>query len=498
VVSQIHRELEVEVPVTEFFTRPIIKKLAEYINNTRKSKFFLIQPTEEKEYYPLSPAQKRMYVIFQLDPDSTAYNLSSSVPLDLDIDKEKIGNVFKKLVERHENLRTSIEMIEREPFQRIHKEVAFSMEYHEEGRINVKDFMANFVRPFDLFKAPFFRVGLIKLEDQYLLMVDAHHIITDEFSRTVLIDEFMALYSGENLPALRLQYKDYTDWLVSDEKGVDISKQKEYWLKKFADGVPVLNLPTDFPRPEMQSFVGGALSVTIDMDEIQKLKTLASEEGVTLFPVILTLLYIFLNRISGDEDIVVGIPVSGRRHMDLERLMGMFTNTLALRNYPTGEKTFRDFLSEVNKRLLEAFDNQEYAFNELVEAVLSRRDPSRNPLYDVMFIYNPQLDVKVRNAIKVVPPSEKLKKAYKATNVDSQNDLTLNVVEGRDRFRYTIIYCTRLFKEGTIRKFLDYFSEIQSLVIKNKDIKLKDIKISHELIGSESGIREEDREDFGF
>ncbi|MGD2090545.1 MAG: SDR family NAD(P)-dependent oxidoreductase [Candidatus Aminicenantes bacterium] len=496
-VSRICRKFEIKMETADVFNHPTIEEQAIIIHSAKRDKYDILVPVEKKEYYPLSPSQKRLYVIQQLEPASTAYNIFTLIPL-VDIDKEILERVLQNLLERHESIRTSIQMIQGELVQVIHDQVPFSLEYVEEGSIKAQDVIKNFVKPFDLSKAPFFRIGLIKRAEQYLLIIDTHHIIVDHFSHSIVLEEFITLYSHRSLPALKLQYKDYAEWLLSDEKKADLRKQKEYWLKEFTGEFPVLNLPTDFPRPEIQSFVGSSVGISVDREDIQKLKALALEQGGTLFTIILAILYILLWKLSGDEDIVIGVPVLARRHLELERIIGMFANILALRNYPQGEKSFREFLSEVNERLMIALENQEYSFDELVKEVLAHRDPGRNPLYDVIFVHNPWIDVQVGDILKISSPGDEPGNSYNTGVMESQNDITLELTEYDDRCIYTMAYCTKLFKAETINRFLNYLHEIQSIIIENKDIKLKDINISYQLMNSEPDILKEELEDFGF
>jgi hypothetical protein len=220
-----------------------------------------------------------------------------------------------------------------------------------------------------------------------LLLVDMHHIISDGVSHMILEQDFTALYKGEALPALRIRYKDFSGWQNNRQEKEKLKKQQEYWLKEYAAEVPVLDLPTDFVRPAIQSFEGNSVTFEMPGDDTAALKSIALAGGSTLYMVLLAVFNVLLSRLSGQQDLVVGSPAAGRRHADLEKIIGMFVNTLALRNYPEGEKTFKEFLLEVKERTLEAVENQDYPFEELVEKVSIIRDAGRNPLFDVMFTF---------------------------------------------------------------------------------------------------------------
>ncbi|UCH97105.1 MAG: amino acid adenylation domain-containing protein, partial [Candidatus Aminicenantes bacterium] len=271
------------------------------------------------------------------------------------------------------------------------------------------------------------------------------------------------------------QYKDYSQWQNSEQQRNAIIKQEEYWLKQFAGEVPVLNLPTDYARPAVQSFEGRILGFELPGEHAGKLNKLASKTGMTLYMVTLALYNILLSKITGQEDIVVGTPIAARRHVDLERIIGMFVNTLALRNYPQGNKTFRDFLMELKERTLEAFENQEYQFEELVERVAVHRDAGRNPLFDTMFTV-PNLEIQTKGIPEVETPDLSVR-PHKAENTTAKFDLAFNFVETENGMSCTFKYCTKLFKGETIKRFFSYFKKVLSFVLTDPEVRLSQIEI---------------------
>ena len=263
-------------------------------------------------------------------------------------------------------------------------------------------------------------------------------------------------------------------------------------MKEFAGGAPELNIAADDVRPREQSFAGSSLDFHLGKQETGALKKLASNQGVTLYMVILAVYYVLLSKLSGQEDIVVGTTVAGRDHPDLEQIIGLFINTLALRNYPAKEKTFTAFLGEVKQRTLAAFDNRSYQFDDLVENLLVYRDLSRNPLFDAMFSFDNisnSNDTGEQNQ-----PGLKLK-PYEYINKISTFDLTLVGVEARDKLLFSLEYSTDLFKKETIEKYIENFKEIAAAILKNNDIPLKEINISY---GLSEVIPVAPKVDFGF
>ncbi|MCU0289296.1 MAG: condensation domain-containing protein, partial [Acidobacteria bacterium] len=520
-ISRIHKSLNVHVPLAEVFKQPTVRGLAEYIRGKVEEQYESIEPGEKKEYYELSSAQKRLFFLRQLDPDGLAYNIPVIIPLPGDFQIEKLSDVFKKLIKRHDSLRTSFHLLNNGPVQKIHDEVKFEIEYlatdacgvHGQTRppgggsllkldklgdrqektkitdtdvivqhsaFSIQHFIHSFIRPFDLSKAPLMQTGLLKNNNgSYILLVDIHHIITDGTSHEVLKKDFMSLYKGESLPSLRLQYKDFAQWQNSNKENDRRKRQELYWLNEFPDEIPVLAIPTDYPRPLMQSFAGNKIDFEISAAETGLLHGVALQGGATLFMVLAAVLNILLAKLSGQEDIIIGTPVAGRRHADLEKIIGMFVNTLALRNFPHGEKTFPGFLEQFKDRTLEAFENQEYPFDDLVEKVAINRDMGRNPLFDVLFVLQNISSVPAEAAEAVAAVSEK--RMIEDDNIPrtAKFDLEINAWEVGQRLELGFGYSTKLFKKETVERFITYFKRIVSLVVKAKEsgIRIRDIEI---------------------
>jgi amino acid adenylation domain-containing protein len=478
--AKVHQALDVNVSLAEVFKNPTIKGISAYINRAARDPFVSIEPTEKKEYYVLSPAQKRMYILEQTDVESTAYNMSLVVELSEETDIEQLEVTFRQLIERHESLRTSIELIKGHPVQRIHPEVAFNIEHYETTG-EIKRIIREFVRPFDLAEAPLLRVGVLKRSrGNDILMMDMHHMISDGLSRRVLTDDFVGLTRGAGLPELRVHYKDYAEWQNRPQQQEVLEQQEKYWLKEFSGEIPLLKLPIDFPRPKQRSFKGSYFRFEIESQVTRELKKYAQEQGTTLYMILLAVITAFLSKLSGQTDIVVGTPVAGRRHADLEKVIGLFVNTLPLRNFPGEEKTFTGFLQDVKIRTLRAFQNQDYPFDDLVEKVVHHWDMSHNPLFDVMFSYQnliTDLDEDTENTGES-PSSPELENLPGYENNTSKFDLGVNITVG-ERLFVSFTYSTELFMRETIELFSSYFREILSSVTTGKNLRLKDIKILH-------------------
>ncbi|MCP4153517.1 MAG: hypothetical protein GY757_37665, partial [bacterium] len=522
--ARMHKYFNIKLPLTEIFKNTTIRTLGDTIRGKtvatlpgEKETFANIKPVEKKEYYILSSAQKRLFILQQMELESTAYNMPYVLPLRETPRLENPEETFRKLIRRHESLRTSFHMINNNPVQVVHNNVAFKLEKFQveknkkdgtEENISIRT-QGKFFRSFDLAGAPLLRVGIVEttgtdadteqpVRDRFML-IDMHHIITDGISQELLIKEFNHLNKGENLPPLKFQYRDYAEWQNSAKQKQLMKQQEETWLKIFLEELPILTLPTDYPRPVMRSFDGSDIAFELNQEETAIIKETAKQNEATLYMTILSIFSILLSKLSGQEDIIVGTPTAGRRHADLENIIGMFVNTLPMRNYPEGGITFKEYLREVKENSLRAFENQEYQFEDLVDRLSVRRDTGRNPIFDVMFNLLHQAEFKENdtttspvtinsnNSSNAINSSNSLNSLNSFNSPNSPNsfatskfDLTLNGfdgVEGENSLNFHFEYCTKLFKEATIKRFITYFKGILLAVSNAPGQKIMDIEI---------------------
>ena len=479
-VSRIHKDFDVKLPLAEIFTTPTIRDLARYIQKAAEDKFVSIPEAPRSETYPLSAAQNRLFVLQRMEPASTVYNLPQVVLLEGEVDMEKLTGTFGKMIQRHESLRTSFQLREGLPVQVVKEAVDFDVAHVDLAEEELAGAIADFIRPFDLAQPPLMRVRIATVKTgRHILMLDLHHIISDGASNEIFVSEFSALYAGMRLPALKLQYKDYACWQQSPGQREQMSRQQEYWIERFKGDIPVLVLPTDFKRPRIQSFEGDAVHFSIPAEAAEELKALALQENATKFMLLLAIFNVILCRLSGQEDIVVGTPLAGRRHADLQPIIGMFVNTVALRNAPSLDKSFVEFLNDVKKSTVEAFENQDYQYEELVDQVVANRDVGRNPLFDVVFTLQnaepPEAETADDGAgeLSVQP--------YPFAHETAKFDMTLTAVDSPDGLFFKWEYCTRLFKEETVRRFIDYLNNIVSEVIAKPDAPLGALRMVGDL-----------------
>ncbi|MEK4466443.1 MULTISPECIES: condensation domain-containing protein, partial [Paenibacillus] len=469
-VSRIHQQLSVELPLRELFAHPTVKTLAKSVRSVDQSDYGRIEPAAPQASYALSSSQRRLYVLHELEPESTRYNMPGVVELVGKVDADRLEQAIRSAIARHESLRTSFTWIDGEPRQQVHEDVSFEWVYRDTDESRARALTRNFVRPFALDQAPLLRVELLRLaEERYWLLWDMHHIVSDGVSMDILVSDFMAAYAGAELPPLRIQYKDYAVWQQGTLGVERMQAHEAYWLSTYAEEAPVLELPTDHTRPAVPSSEGGRVHAEISADVVEGLKKVTAETGSTLYMVLLAAYNVWLHKYTGQSDIVVGTAVSGRTHADTEPMIGMFVNTLALRNAPSGDKRFIDFVHEVKERTLAAFEHQDYPFEELVEKLNVHRDRSRNPLFDTMLVLQNMEQTRFNLANVDVRPVE-------LSHPTTKLDLTLNVIEADHAIQLAVVYSRVLFDEETIWRLLTGFCEVIKCIASEPTVKIGTIK----------------------
>ena len=293
-VNRIEAETGSRIALRQVFSNPTPEKLAELITGATAEEYVPIPKAEEKEYYPMSSAQKRTYLICQMDLDGILYNIPQNMRLTGKVDPEALKKAVQKLIDRHEILRTQFLMVDGEPVQKILDRVEADFEYIKDTETDEKELIAGFVRPFDLSKVPLVRVRLVDRGEYHLLNIDMHHIVGDGMSVGTFTRELSALYNGEELEPLTHQFKDYSEWMRSR----DLSGQAEYWKSQFDDEIPVLDMPLDYPRPQEQSYQGAVTTASTGKELGEKIKALTAKTGTTEFMVFLSAAMVELSKYS--------------------------------------------------------------------------------------------------------------------------------------------------------------------------------------------------------
>ncbi len=472
-ISRIHKKTQVEVSLTDFFESPTIAELAQVIANAEKSSFLEIKPAPAKDSYELSAAQKRLHFLSQTVPDSAVYNITEVYRVSGDLDYGKLEQAFAELIARHESLRTAIEVIDGRPVQRIYDEVAFAVEYFEMNEDEAAEFTDGFRKPFDLNKPPALRVGVIRLSEQeHILLYDLSHIIADGTSLIILMQEFHALYLGQELPDLNLQYRDFSEWQVKLFQSERIAKQEDFWLSEFAGELPQLSLPTDRQRPAFLEYAGDSTELQIRSDIAARARQLSADSDTTMFMLMFAVYNVLLGRLTGQEDIIVGVPTTGRHHADLANIIGMFINTIALRTRPAGNKTFSEFLREVKETTLNVFANQDYQFEMLVDRLELKPDPSRTPLFDTLFNFRNMFVEETASA-----ETDLRFEPYQFKDHITKFDLDISLYELDSGFYLNCSYRTSLFNRSTVDYILNEYRDLLDQVTQNPDRLIRDYEI---------------------
>jgi len=488
----------VRTEIEKFNKKQDRENSSDEIEQDNKDIYSTLEPSKKEQNYFLSSAQKRFYMLRHIDPTGNSYNMTGIMHLHGELKKQQTENAVQRLLKRHDSLRTSFLVKEGEAVQYINSDVKFNIEYHKIESKNEEDIekiIKKFIRPFDLTQPPLLRLGLIWLEEkEHILMFDMHHIISDRASMNLLIRDFTAFYSNKELPTLKIQYKDFCEWQNQSLISGKLEKQEQYWLDHFSGELPVLNMPTDYPRPKYQNFDGDAIHFSFDQEFTNELNMLIKETRTTLFMMLLAIYNIVLSKYTGQEDIIIGLPISVRNNTHLENVIGLLIETLAIRNFPEGEKPFNQFLEEVRQNTLNAFENQAYPFRELVKKVADENDFSRSPLFDAMLIVQSQ----EINLEEINIGDSKLVPYQRKKQLQAQVDMTIESEEKENKIHLHLKYCTKLFKKETIERFITIFKEVAFSVVRNKEIKLKDIKVSLDLVNAYSNLYKDGESEFTF
>ncbi|VVP79795.1 D-alanine--poly(phosphoribitol) ligase subunit 1 [Pseudomonas fluorescens] len=421
---------------------------------------------DQLQTLPLSFAQERQWFLWQLEPGSAAYHIPTALRLRGALQVDALRQAFTALVERHETLRTTFVLDDERPRQQVHAQMPLDIEVGEltqtldaAGReaLIQAEVERRVALPFDLQQGPLVRVSLLRVsEDEHVLVMVQHHIVSDGWSMQVMVDELVQLYLGfagdhqVNLPALDIQYADYAVWQRRWMEAGGSEQQLAYWRAQLGEQQPVLELPTDRPRAAQSSHRGARFDLPLDPALGEALQALAQREQVTLFMLLLASYQVLLHRYTGQDDIRVGVPTANRNRVETDRLLGFFVNTQVLRAQVDGTQTFGQLLQQVKQAVLGAQAHQDLPFEQLVEALQPDRSLSHSPLFQVMYNHQRQDRQARDNRARQLPGLE-----IEGLFWDSHSasfDLTLDTVEGEQGLWASLTYASDLFDAATIER----------------------------------------------
>jgi amino acid adenylation domain-containing protein len=459
------RDLGVHVSMDQLFRHRTVQELATAVEQVELAeKIPPIVAVPRDRSIPLSYTQQRLWFIDRMAPGGSAYNIPASVRVHGPLDLAILNRVLQGIVSRHESLRTHIEVAEGEPRQLIQDKgvvllaiVEVSPKEDEDLETAARRLAREEIqKPFDLQRGPLIRACLFKLAEQdHVLVVTMHHIISDGWSLGILVREVSQLYKAFSagnespLPELPIQYADYSIWHRQWVSGQVLDEQLNYWKKQLA-GVSALDLPTDFPRPLLQSQRGDSIDFSLPSDLTVKLKQLCLQHGTTLYITLLAAFQTLMSRYSRQQDVATGSPIAGRRRTETEALIGFFVNTLVIRTDLSGAPSFVALLQRVKKSTLEAYAHQDVPFEKLVEVISPERDLSRPPLFQAMFA--------LQNApYSTLELGSATLQRFDVRTVAAQFDLTVAMAEMAEGMQCSIEYCTDLFEASTIIRWMEQF-----------------------------------------
>jgi amino acid adenylation domain-containing protein len=488
VISRLRDAFSVELPVRQLFESPTVAALSQQVDAARsghQATVTPIRPISREKELPLSFAQERLWLLNQVEGDNATYNIPAALRINGPLQVEALAQSLTETVRRHEILRTHFKMVNDQARQVIAPALPLSVPLVELQHLAAEEqtsqvrqwIVAEAQRCFDLCQGPLLRVTLLKLDqEQYMLLVTLHHIITDGWSIGVFVQEIATLYEAFSqdkpspLPELPVQYADFAVWQREWLQGEVLETLLNYWKQQLALAPPVLELPTDKPRPAVQTFRGNTAQFEIDEELTRHLKMLSQQSGTTLFMTLLAAFVILLSRYSGMEDIVVGSPIANRNRKEIEPLIGCFINTLVLRADVSGNPTFQELLNQVRQVALDAYAHQDMPFEQLVEELQPTRTLSHTLLFQVMFI--------LQNA----PVGKMELPGLTITPVDIENptakfDLSLAMAEKATQLVGVWEYNTDLFEATTISRMETHFKTLLVGIVANPELHISELAL---------------------
>ncbi|MEE4753798.1 amino acid adenylation domain-containing protein [Pseudomonas alliivorans] len=480
-VSQVRQQLGVELPLGELFALGELAAVAAALCGVARSELPSILPVKRDQPMPLSFAQQRLWFLAQMDGGNEAYNIPMALSLEGALDITALTRALARIVERHETLRSRFVASGDSAQVLFVPTSADAMLFVEDIRHAPRNLdesvRAEAVAPFDLANGPLIRAHLLQVTDErHVLLLTVHHIVADGWSMGVLTQELLALYPAycqgqpDPLPPLAIQYADYAVWQRRWLTGERLQHQAAYWRQTLEGAPTLLTLPTDRPRPAQQDFAGASLALQLEARLTTDLRKLAQRQGVTLYMALMAAWATTLTRLSGQAEVVIGSPVAGRGRTELEDLVGLFVNTLAVRIDTSGSPSGEALLAQVKARVLEAQDHQDLPFEQVVEVVRPTRSLAHAPLFQTTLNWMPGEHAAVPLGGLVVAAVEQVSQV-------SKFDLSLNLSERGETLIGSLDYATALFDEATAKRYLNYFVQILETLATHEQTRLDRIAL---------------------
>ncbi|WP_230081971.1 non-ribosomal peptide synthetase, partial [Pseudomonas syringae] len=472
-ISQVRQRMGVELSLADIFAQPELAALAQVVAHAAGSSQQPIVPVSRDQSLPLSFAQQRLWFLAQLDGGSAAYHIPAGLRLRGRLDQDALKRALDRIVARHEALRTTfVQEQDQDPLQRIAPaDIGFNLQLQvltgqgdaEQQLLAIAAEEAE--EGFDLLNGPLVRGRLVCLaDDDHVLLVTMHHIVSDGWSAGVLTRELGVLYAAfsqgaeDPLPALPVQYADYALWQRNWLSGDVLQQQRQYWQQTLAGAPALLTLPSDRPRPAQQDYSGQLLGLVLDADLTRGLKALSQRHGSSLFMTVMAAWAALLGRLAGQDDVVIGTPVANRLRTEVEDLIGFFVNTLAVRVDLSGTPSVQSLLQQVKQQTLAAQANQDLPFEQVVEVVRPQRSLSHSPIFQAMLSWQ-------NNEASDLALGDMSLQGVAVAGHTAKFDLTLDMTEVGDQLIGTLEYATALFDESTLQRYMGYFQRLLEAMV---------------------------------
>ncbi|UII24645.1 amino acid adenylation domain-containing protein [Fulvivirga maritima] len=467
----LNQEFNIDLPINTLYDYPSIDALVKSNFNFSKKEFLPIPQFPSQSVYKLSSAQERLFYAWHFDKHSVAYNVPIAFNIKGKFDEIKLRNCFQKIINSNDALRMTFSLLDNNPIFHISKNMYLDIKEHTCEVNEVSKKLKELVVPFDLETGPLFRVSILYVtQHEPVLLLDFHHIIADGISIYKFIEELVLIYEEKSLNESKIGYKDYVLWESQYLSSEEMELDRAYWLDEYLDDIPILDLPTDRGRPKIFSNIGAKLEYELTPDVSSRLRYLARQSNCTLHVFLYTLYTLILSKYSGQNELVVGVPVAGRNHPDLKNLQGMFVNNLAIRTQIPTHCSFKDFLKKQKENLSMGVDHKNYPFTYLVNDLAISRDSSRNPLFDTMFVFQ---NMGFPNA----ETSDFTLTRHPFDPGFSKFDISMEVFDYEQSIKYSIEYAKSIFDKETILRFKNHFEIILNRVLDNIEIDISEISM---------------------
>ncbi|WP_165839887.1 non-ribosomal peptide synthetase, partial [Mycobacterium montefiorense] len=460
--SRLEQALEVPVPLREIFEHPTIAALAAQLSGPSRAphrRRTRVARNPKRAHYPLSFAERMVYAHQHATKRNHGYHNVFPMLIEGPLDIEKLEQALREVVQRHEAFRSAFVLRDGLPVKTVASRADFRLVCAQGTESDVPTVVSRLREAYDLASPPLFRACLLTLGHQrHVLVVANHHIVSDGVTETLFMHEIGQLYRDEPLDPRPLQYTDYTLWQQREWEEGRYRAQEQHWVERLRGPLPVLELPLDHPRPSETNFDGHTVTIRLDVEQTSRLRDLAKAHHTTLFTPLFAAYTVLLHKYSGQEDLIVGIPVANRMHADVQSIAGMFVNMVPLRTRPAPGVAFADYLHSVKAEALSAFEHQDYPFERMVHSFQGERDPSRNPLFDTIFAYQSTGPAVLEiEGLRIAP--------YSLPNASAKVDLTVEVFECSDEIQLSFTYATALFRESTILRMGESFLRLVSDIV---------------------------------